>query len=174
MDTLLAVVGEEIDEGSCLVSIDSLANHVLMQGRLTGGALCDITIRHVPVFATGFAFEVNGSEGTLVASIDGAGLAERGIRSLGEQINQVALRGGRSGEQVAPLTVPAEHRWVPDTVPSGPPLSIAQAWRRFAESIDTGTHAEPDFALAVRRHELFELARRASGSGLLTLRDAPS
>src|SRR3954447_35343 len=155
LDTLFAVVGQELEEVTSMVSIEDIANHVLFHGRLTGGAFIDVNIRHVPVFATGFSFEVNGSDGTLVASIDGRDLPARGVRSLGEQINQASLRGGRKGEPVSELKIPAQHRWVPDDVPPGPPLSVAQTWRRFADSIRNDTATEPDFALAVRRHELF-------------------
>jgi predicted dehydrogenase len=162
MDTLFAVLGEELDQGSSIVSTERLANHLLVHGRLTGGSLVDVNVRHVPVFATGFTFEVNGTDGTLVASTDGANLPARGIRSLGEQINQAALRGGRKGEQLTEMAVPLWHRWVPEEVPSGPPLSVAQTWRRFAESIRTDTRVEPDFELAVRRHQLFDFIQRNS------------
>jgi hypothetical protein len=60
------------------------------------------------------------------------------------------------------LAVPRGHRWVPDDVPSGPALSVAQAWRRFVESIRGSTQVEPDFELAVRRHRLFDLVQRNS------------
>jgi predicted dehydrogenase len=119
MDTLIAVAGEELEEAASIVSTAPVANHVLVAGRLTNGAFADVNIRHIPVFAAGFAFEVNGSEGTLVASIDGTDLPARGVRSLGEQINQASLRGGRKGEQLTDMAVPGKHRWVPDNVPSG-------------------------------------------------------
>jgi predicted dehydrogenase len=157
VDTLLHVVGDELDTLNSLVAIEPVANRVLVQGRLRSGAFVDVNIRHVPVFTTGFTFEVNGTEGTLVASIDGSELAARDVRSLGEQINQAALLGGRIGEAVAPMPVPARHRWVPPDVPTGPPLSVAQLWQRFAEGIRDGTapDAVPDFGVAWRRHELF-------------------
>jgi predicted dehydrogenase len=162
LDTLLTVMDEELEQGSSIVSIEPMANHVLVHGRSTGGSLVQVNIRHVPVFASGFSFEVNGTDGTLVASIDGATLPAKGIRSLGEQINQATLQGVRKREQMTNMPVPHTHRWVPDDVPSGPPLSVAQTWRRFAESIRIGTRVEPDFDLAVKRHELFELMQHNS------------
>src|SRR5262249_44365409 len=129
LDTLFSVVGEEFRAGSAIVSTDPVANHVLFQGRLESGAFADLNIRHIPVFGPGFTFEVDGTEGVLVAAIDGADLPGRGIRSLGEQINQVTLRGGRKEEPVAEMAIPAAHRWVPAAVPSGPALSVAQMFR---------------------------------------------
>jgi predicted dehydrogenase len=173
MDTLISVVGEELEEAASIVSTAPVANHVLVTGRLAGGAFVEVNIRHIPVFATGFAFEVNGSDGTLVASIDGADLQARGVRSLGEQINQASLRGGRKGEQLTDMAVPGKHRWVPDDVPSGPPFSVAQVWRRFAESIRNDTSVDLDFRLAVARHRLFSLLQRNSEKGSARLVGRP-
>src|SRR5439155_26403431 len=108
-------------------------------------------------------------DGALVASMDGDDLPRRGIRSLGEQINQVTLRGGRKGEPVADMVVPFAHRSVPDEVPSGPALSVAQMFRKFAEGIRTGTRVEADFGLAVKRHELFATFERGSEKGPVSL-----
>lgn len=169
LDTLFSVLGEELQQGSTIVANDPVANHILVNGRLASGAFVDINIRHIPVLGTGFSFEVDGTDGVLVASIDAKELPGRGIRSLGEQLNQVTLRSGRKGEPVAELVVPAEHRWVPAEVPSGPPLGVAQMFRKFAESIRTGTRVEADFALAVKRHELFARLERASEKGTVSL-----
>ncbi len=141
----------------------------MIHGRHRAGALVDVNIRHVPVFGTGFTFEVDGTEGVLVAAIDGADLPGRGIRSLGEQLNQATLSGARAGEPVTAMVVPDEHQWVPAQVPPGPALAIAQLLRRFAEGIRSGTPLESDFGLAVRRHELFAKLEGTSEAGPVTL-----
>ena len=128
---------------------------VFVTGTLTGGPFVNINIRHIPVFGAGFVLEINGTEGTLVASTDGRDLAARDIRSLGEQLNQAALSGARQGEPIRDMAVPATHRWVPDDVPSGPPLSMAQTWRKFAAGIVSGDPTPPDFAFGLRVHELY-------------------
>ena len=161
LDTLFAVVGEDIQQWSAVVSDDLVASHTLVHGRLGNGALVDVNIRHVPVFATGFLFEVDGTDGVLVAAVDGDDLSARGICSLGEQLNQATLRGARMGDSPISLTVPAEHRWVPDDVPDGPALSVAQTFRRFAQSISHGASVDVDFGLAVRRHELIAALEHA-------------
>ena len=151
------------------MQIEPDANHVLIHGRSDDGALVDVNIRHVPVFGTGLTFEVNGTEGVLVAAIDGADLPGRGIRSLGEQLNQATLSGARTGEPVTTMVVPDEHQWVPAQLPPGPALAIAQLLRRFAESIRSGSPFETDFGLAVRRHEMFATLERTSEAGPITL-----
>jgi predicted dehydrogenase len=156
VDTLCFVVAQEVRPTSAVVQIDPVANHVLIHGRLDDGALVDVNIRHIPVFATGFTLEVDGTDGVLVAAIDGSDLPARGIRSLGEQLNQATLSGARSGEKVAPMVVPDEHRWVPAAVPNGPALAIAQLLRRFGEGIRSGSTLETDFDLALGRHRLFD------------------
>jgi predicted dehydrogenase len=156
LDTLCFVAGQELQQTAAIVQIDPIANHALIQGRHGDGSLVDVSIRHVPVFGTGLTFEIDGTDGVLIAAIDGADLPARGIRSLGEQLNQVTLRGARSGETVTPLVVPDEYRWVPPRVSPGPALAIAQLLRRFGEGLRSGTRIDADFRLAVRRHELFE------------------
>jgi len=168
LDTLSFVAAQELRRTSSIVQIDPVANHVLIHGRHDDGALVDVNIRHVPVFGTGFTFEVDGTEGVLVASIDGADLPARGIRSLGEQLNQATLSGARAGEPVTPMVVPAEHRWVPAQVPAGPAVAIAQLLRRFEGAVRSGTPLETDFGLAVRRHELFATSARTSEAGQIT------
>jgi len=169
LDTLCFVVAQELRRTSAIVQIDPDANHVLIHGRHDDGALVDVNIRHVPVFGTGLTFEVDGTEGVLVAAIDGADLPGRGIRSLGEQLNQATLSGARTGEPVTAMVVPDEHQWVPAQVPPGPALAIAQLLRRFAEGIRSGTPLETDFGLAVRRHEQFAKLERTSEAGPVTL-----
>jgi predicted dehydrogenase len=169
LDTLCFVVGQDLSRTSAIVDIDPVANHVLIHGCLDGGALVDVNIRHVPVFGTGLTFEVDGTEGVLVAAIDGTDLPARGIRSLGEQLNQATLRGARAGAPVTDMVVPEEHRWVPAEVGTGPALAVAQLFRRFGEAVRSGTRPESDFGLAVRRHEQFDTLARNSEAGPVVL-----
>ena len=61
--------------------------------------------------------------------------------------------------------MPEHLRWVPDGVPLGPPLNVAQMYARFAEAIRTGQSVEPDFDSAVKRHKLVESIQAASDQG---------
>ena len=168
LDTLCFVVGQELQRTSAIVDIDPAANHVLIHGRLDGDALVDVNIRHVPAFGTGLILEVDGTDGVLVAAIEGTDLTARGIRSLGEQLNQATLRGARAGEPMTSMAVPARHSWTPAAVGAGPALAIAQLLRRFAQSIQSDAHFESDFDLALRRHETFATLQATSEAGLTT------
>ncbi len=54
---------------------------------------------------------------------------------------------------------------MPEGVPQGPPINVAQMYRRLAEAIRTGQPAEPDFASAVERHKLLETIQASSDQG---------
>ena len=70
------------------------------------------------------------------------------------------------------LPVAPAHRWVPESVPGGPPLNVAQMWSRFATAVRAGEDVEPDFAHAVERHRLLDaiparLRHRRAPDGLI-------
>jgi predicted dehydrogenase len=98
--------------------------------------------------------EVYGSEGTLVAS--------------GGQVQAARIRvqGARRGDkELGDLEIPADLRWVPQEVPAGTPVNVAQMLRRFAEGIRGNGDPEPTFADAVRNHRLLDAIQAASDSG---------
>ena len=127
---------------------------VMVVAEVEGGAAVSASVSSVPTLGSGFRFEVQGSEGVLVVTSDGM-----------SQIGALELRGARAGEAaLEPLDMPDDCWWAPrDLV--GPPLNVAQLFRRLGESIRDGSPAEPDFAHAARRHELLETIERASASG---------
>jgi hypothetical protein len=47
----------------------------------------------------------------------------------------------------------------------GPSLNVGQMLRRMGDGIRMRRNMEPDFATAVRRHELVDAIQRASDSG---------
>jgi hypothetical protein len=51
-------------------------------------------------------------------------------------------------------------------VPGGPPRNVAVLYREFARAINYGQPAVPDFAMAVRYHQLLEQIQRASDTGI--------
>jgi predicted dehydrogenase len=62
--------------------------------------------------------------------------------------------------------VPGRFSPVPATVPAGPPRNVAALYREFARAISYGQPAVPDFATAVRYHQLLETIQRASDTGI--------
>ena len=143
----LTDTGETIDVTS--------PDNVLVSGRLEGGAVASAHIKSAPTHGTGFVFEVNGSEGALIVSSEGSA-----------QIGELALRGARGGDSAPEeLPVAEPNRWVPDGVPAGPPLNVAQLFRRLGEHIRDESPAVPDFNTAVTAHRLLDAIQRASDSG---------
>lgn len=129
-------------------------DHVLVSGVLEGGALASAAIKSVAAYGTGFRFEVQGTDGTLLVTSRGSA-----------QIGDLALEGARRGERaLQPIPLEASDRWVSDDV-SGAALNVAQLLRRFGERIRDGGPVGPDFGHAVRRHEFLDALERASDSG---------
>jgi predicted dehydrogenase len=46
-----------------------------------------------------------------------------------------------------------------------PAYNVGRAYAAFAADIDNGTHTVPDFADAVRRHEVIAAIERSAASG---------
>ena len=133
----------------------SAPDNVLVSGVLESGATASAHIMSVPVHGTGFAMEIQGVDGTLLVTSAGSA-----------QIGELSLRGARSGEdELREIPFDAADRWVPEDVPPGPPLNVAQMFRRFGERISDGAPADPDFGLAVTRHRLLDAIERASDTG---------
>ena len=130
-------------------------DNVLVTGALASGAVVSVHVSSVPWLGSGYRLEVYGREGTLVLSA-----AEH------PQLGGLKLRGGRgSDSELLELSVPDRLKWVPDSVPDGPPFNVAQMWSRLADAIRTGGQVEPDFDSAVARHRLLDAIQRASDTG---------
>ena len=130
-------------------------DNILVSGTLESGAVVSAHVASQPWHGSGFRLEVYGREGTLVlTSQDNA------------QIGSVRLEGARgAGSALETIPVTSQHRWVPRSVPEGPPYNVAQMWSRFADAIRNDGPVEPDFDLAVRRHRLLDAIQRASDTG---------
>ena len=136
------------------VSVTSPDN-VLISGRLAGGAVASVHIGSVPYQPSGLRLDVYGRDGTLV-------LTSQEIMNIG-----VCRVQGTRTDSDAPeeLPVPQHLTWVPQEVPQGAPLNVAQMYRRFSEAIHTGQRIEPDFDTAVMRHRFLDTIEVASETG---------
>ena len=54
----------------------------------------------------------------------------------------------------------------PPTVPAGLPFNVAQLYMRMAEGIREGRSVNPDFDVAVKRHQLLDVIQKASDTGI--------
>jgi predicted dehydrogenase len=136
------------------------ADQIAVIGTLTSGAIATVHIREAVAGGIGFLWEINGTDGTLRLTADAA-LPE---------IFPLTVAGARGGGEPAELTIPASllQKWPALAgLEGGPAYNVGRAYAAFAEDIDDGTHTVPDFADAVRRHEVLAAIERSAASGEL-------
>jgi predicted dehydrogenase len=133
-------------------------DQIAVIGTLTSGAIASIHVRETVAGGTGFLWEINGTDGTLRITADAA-LPE---------ILPLTVAGTRGGGEPTELAVPAAltQKWPSLTGLEGAPAyNVGRAYAAFAADIDNGTHTVPDFADAVRRHEVIAAIERSAASG---------
>src|SRR2546429_769199 len=138
--------------------VKTAADQIAVIGTLSSGATASVHIREAVAGGSGFLWEINGTEGTLRISADAA---VPGIFPL-----TVAGAQGRNG--LAELAIPTAltQKWPMLTSLEGAPaFNVGRVYAAFAADIDKGTHTVPDFADAVRRHEVIAAIERSAGSG---------
>jgi predicted dehydrogenase len=137
--------------------VKTAADQIAVIGTLTSGATAAVHIREAVAGGTGFLWEINGTEGTLRISAAGAQ----------PQIFPLTLAGARGGDEASELAASAAstQRW-PALVglEGAPAYNVGRAYAAFAADVDNGTHTVPDFAAAVRRHELIAAIERSAAS----------
>jgi predicted dehydrogenase len=134
------------------------ADQVAVIGTLTSGAIASIHVREAVAGGTGFLWEINGTDGTLRITADAA-LPE---------IFPLMVAGARGRGEPAELAVPAalSQKWPAlMSLEGSPAYNVGRAYAAFAADIDDGTHTVPDFADAVRRHEVIAAIEKSAASG---------
>jgi predicted dehydrogenase len=172
LDTLNYVLGEFADLSAVsdlrrpLISIGdtgeqivkTAADQVALVGTLTSGVTASVHIREAVAGGIGFLWEINGTDGTLRITAD----------APYPGIVPVTVAGAHGADDPAELAVPTAltERWPELTSLSGTPAyNVGRAYAAFAADIDNGTHTVPDFADAVRRHEVIDAIERSAASG---------
>jgi predicted dehydrogenase len=138
--------------------VKTAADQIAVIGTLTSGATASVHIREAVAGGTGFLWEINGTEGTLRITADAA-LPE---------IFPLTVSGAQGRNEPAELAVPSalRHKWPTLTGLEGAPaFNVARAYAAFAADIDNETHTVPDFAAAVRRHEVLAAIERSAATG---------
>jgi predicted dehydrogenase len=142
--------GEEIEK--------TAADQIAVIGTLTSGATASVHVREAVAGGTGFLWEINGTDGTLRITAD-APLP--GIFPL-------TVAGAHGGDELAELSIPdaLTKRWPALTSLQGTPaFNVGRTYAAFADDIDNEEHTVPDFADAVRRHELIDAIETSAASG---------
>jgi predicted dehydrogenase len=172
LDTLNYVLGEFADLSAVsdlrrpLISIEetgeqfvkTAADQIAVIGTLTSGATASIHVREAVAGGTGFLWEINGTGGTLRITADAAY----------PEIFPLTVAGAQGRDDLTELAVPAAftQKWPSLTGLAGAPAyNVGRAYAAFAADIEIGTHTVPDFADAVRRHELIAAIERSAASG---------
>jgi predicted dehydrogenase len=138
--------------------VKTAADQIAVIGTLRSGATASIHIREAVAGGTGFLWEINGADGTLRITADAA-LPE---------IYPLTVAGAQGRNEPAELAVPAAltQKWPALTGLEGSPaFNVGRAYAAFAADIENGTHTVPDFADAVRRHEVIAAIERSAASG---------
>ncbi len=132
------------------------ADNVLVSGVLTNGAVASVHVSTVPWHGSGWRMEVYGREGSIVASSHEM-----------VQYAQIRLQGGLGPDSsLADLPIRERLTWIPGQVPQGAPFNVAQMFRRLGQGILEGNAVEPDFDLAVKRHQLLDIIQSSSDQGM--------
>jgi len=172
LDILNYVLGEFTDLSAVsdlrrpLITIDETGERIVKTapdqiaviGTLTSGATASVHVREAVAGGTGFLWEINGTDGTLRIT---ATEAQPQIFPL----TVAGAHGGNAPAQLAPPTT-LTRRWPRLTSLEGAPAyNVGRAYAAFAADIHNGTHTVPDFADAVRRHEVIAAIERSAASG---------
>ena len=137
--------------------VKTAADQIAVIGTLTSGVTASIHVREAVAGGTGFLWEINGTDGTLRITADAA---VPGIYPL-------TVAGAHGPNEPAELAVPAAltQNWPALTSLEGTPAdNVGRAYAGFAADIENGTHTVPDFADAVRRHQLLAAIERSAAS----------
>ncbi|MEO8639769.1 MAG: Gfo/Idh/MocA family oxidoreductase [Chloroflexota bacterium] len=138
--------------------VKTAADQIAVIGTLTSGATASLHVREAVAGGIGFLWEINGTHGTLRITADAA-LPE---------IFPLTVAGARGGGEPAELAVPAAltAKWPAlSSLEGAPAYNVGRAYAAFAADIENGTHTVPDFADAVRRHEVIAAIETSAASG---------
>jgi predicted dehydrogenase len=172
LDTLNYVLGEFTELSAVselrrpLITIEetgeqvmkTAADQIAVIGTLTSGATASIHVREAVAGGTGFLWEINGTDGTLRITAEAA-LPE---------IYPLTVAGARGRNEPVELAIPPAltQKWPALTSLEGAPAyNVGRAYAAFAADIAHGTRTVPDFADAVRRHELIAAIERSAATG---------
>jgi predicted dehydrogenase len=120
-------------------------DQVVVSGVLASGAVASLQYRGGDSPATNFLWEINGTEGTLLAEANSGHL----------QYGHIRLSGCRGNQPLALLSPPARYRQA-TTDPSGYADAVAHAYHGVHDELTTGSSSVPTFSDAVETHRLLD------------------
>ena len=171
LDTLNYVLGEFAElsalsdlrrplitiEGTREQVVKTAPDQVAVIGTLMSGATASVHIREAVAGGTGFLWEINGTDGTIRVTADASY----------PEIFPLTVAGARGRDEPAELAIPSalmEQSPELASLAGAPAYNVGRAYAAFAGDIEHGTHSVPDFADAVRLHELIAMIERSAAS----------
>lgn len=133
----------------------TVADQIVIAGRLQSGAPISVHYRGGMSAGTNFHWEINGTEGDIVITA-AFGLA---------QMTPLHILGAQSGEDMKAIATPDSFRWAPPGTPEGLPYNVGQAYALIARDLRDGGHRAPRFADAVVRHRMLAAVEEAARTG---------
>lgn len=130
------------------------ADQVLVSGVLESGVVASVRLSGASSPGTGVRVEISGDKGDLVI------LAAPGGRGI--QMSDLTLHRSTGMGELEPVDVPASYFQSPAALRINPPMNVGEAYLHMAEAIATGGKARPNFADAVRLHELLDRVEAAA------------
>src|SRR5439155_12319668 len=145
-------------EGTGDQVVKTAPDQIAVIGTLTSGATASIHVREAVAGGIGFLWEVNGTDGTLrIAAAEAQ-----------PHIFRLTIAGAQGRNEPTERAVPAAltQRWPSLTSLEGAPAyNVGRVYAEFAADMANGTHTVPDFADAVRRHEVIAAIETSAASG---------
>ena len=138
--------------------VKTAPDQIALIGTLMSGAAASVHIREAVAGGTGFLWEINGTNGTLRISADAAY----------PEIYPLTVAGSRGHQEHAKLAIPATltERWPTLARLAGTPAeNVGRNYAAFAADMNEGTRTAPNFADAVRRHDLIAAIEHSAASG---------
>ena len=134
-------------------------DQIAVTGVLESGAVASVHFRGGIARSTNFLWEINGTEGDLLAT-GGSGHL---------QFGQIAVHGARGkNAELAELPVPAHYDAnVPTlaTARATMAYTVAHAYAQLCADLTEGTRTVPDFTHAARHHRLLDHVQQAAITG---------
>ena len=126
-----------------------------LSANLHPGPIASVHIREAVAGGTGFLWEINGTDGTLRITADAAF----------PEIFPLTVAGAQGRNEPVELVVPPVlvQKWPAlSSLQGAPAFNVGRTYAAFAADIENRTRTVPDFADAVRRHEVIAAIERSA------------
>jgi predicted dehydrogenase len=121
-------------------------DQVVVAGVLESGAVLSAHYHSEFIPGNGFRWEIVGTEGKIVVTGPSAHL----------QFGVLDILGAQGAADLTPLPVPEKYQLVAGLAVSDPGYAVAHQYHHVLADLTTGSNEVPDFAHALRRHQVLE------------------